>query len=50
MEHLTELDTLPVGIHGDTFDRMLVAQERAEKLRLITADKMLAYYDVDVLW
>ena len=50
MEHLAELDTLPADIHGDPFDRMLVAQARAEKWRLITADKMLARYDVDILW
>lgn len=47
--HLAELDSLP-ELYRDAFDRMLVAQARAEKLRLITADKALTRYDVDILW
>ena len=47
--HLAELDRLP-ELHRDPFDRMLVAQARGERLRLITADKTLARYDMDILW
>jgi PIN domain nuclease of toxin-antitoxin system len=41
--HVLELEHLP-RLHGDPFDRMLVAQARAEPLRLITADAQLAAY------
>lgn len=33
--------------HGDPFDRMLVAQARAEPLRLVTADALLALHEPD---
>jgi PIN domain nuclease of toxin-antitoxin system len=35
--------------HRDPFDRMLVAQAQAEALRLVTADRTLAPYDVQLL-
>ncbi len=41
--HVLELERLP-RLHADPFDRMLVAQARAEPLRLITADAQLAAY------
>lgn len=52
---------LPIGIdhavgaaelpphHHDPFDRMLVAQAGAEGLTLVSADRTLAPYDVDLL-
>jgi PIN domain nuclease of toxin-antitoxin system len=36
--------------HLDPFDRMLVAQAQTEGLRLVTDDRMIRRYDVDVLW
>lgn len=36
--------------HADPFDRMLVAQARAERLTLVTHDRRLARYEVEVLW
>lgn len=36
--------------HTDPFDRMLVAQAQAENLQLMTGDRMLRKYDVDLLW
>ena len=48
--HLAELNALPVGSYGDPFDRMLVAQARAERLHLVTADRTLARYDVEIVW
>jgi len=36
-------------IHGDPFDRMLVAQALEEHLILVTADTRLADYGVPVL-
>ncbi|HEX9671647.1 MAG TPA: type II toxin-antitoxin system VapC family toxin [Thermoanaerobaculia bacterium] len=36
--------------HRDPFDRLLVAQAQLEGLPLLTADRQLAAYDVEVLW
>ena len=41
--------TLP-QLHGDPFDRMLIAQARASSLELITKDSQIARYDVAILW
>jgi PIN domain nuclease of toxin-antitoxin system len=36
--------------HNDPFDRMLVAQAICERLTLVTHDRRLAPYALDVLW
>lgn len=36
--------------HRDPFDRMLVAQARAEALVLLTADSALKSYDVELMF
>ena len=36
-------------LHGDPFDRMLVAQAIVERMTLVTADRVLAEYPVAVL-
>ena len=36
--------------HRDPFDRMLVAQAQAEGLTLVTHDRVLEQYDVEILW
>lgn len=41
--HALAVSGLPAR-HGDPFDRMLVAQARAEGLTLLTADRALAAY------
>lgn len=46
--HCFELARLPMH-HRDPFDRMLIAQARQENLTLVTADEMLARYEVDLL-
>lgn len=38
------------GIHRDPFDRMIIAQAAAEEMRLVSADREIAKYGVDVLW
>ena len=45
-DHLVELVSLP-PLHRDPFDRMLVAQARAEDIPLMTADAHIAAYSVD---
>lgn len=47
-KHIDALRSLP-SLHGDPFDRMLVAQAMAEKMTLITSDKRLAAYPVKTL-
>jgi PIN domain nuclease of toxin-antitoxin system len=46
--HIAAYRALPL-LHRDPFDRMLVAQARAESLILVTSDRRLADYDVTVL-
>jgi len=35
--------------HRDPFDRMLISQARAEEMALLTADRTLQQYDVEIL-
>ncbi|MGI9022399.1 MAG: type II toxin-antitoxin system VapC family toxin [Acidimicrobiales bacterium] len=35
--------------HSDPFDRMLIAQARAESLTLVSVDSRFSYYEVDLL-
>ena len=46
--HATAAGALP-QLHADPFDRMLVAQARAEDLTLVTRDPQLSRYGVPVL-
>ncbi len=36
--------------HRDPFDRLLVAQARLDGLTLLTADRALGRYDVELVW
>lgn len=47
-QHAEAVGALPFH-HGDPFDRLLVAQARLEGLTLVTADRMIARYDVPLL-
>lgn len=48
VSHAASVSDLPLH-HKDPFDRMLVAQARAEALTLVTADVALEPYDVQLL-
>lgn len=48
VSHAVSASELPPH-HRDPFDRMLVAQARAEALTLVTADRTLEPYDVQLL-
>lgn len=37
-------------IHGDPFDRMLVAQALVERIPIVSSDRGLAAYGVEVIW
>jgi len=47
-QHAVVAGQLPLH-HKDPFDRMLIAQARCEQLRLVTPDKLLQMYGVQVL-
>ncbi|HEU5014064.1 MAG TPA: type II toxin-antitoxin system VapC family toxin [Roseiflexaceae bacterium] len=49
MRHALHVYTLPLH-HRDPFDRVLVAQSQLEQLPIVTADPLIAQYDVQVIW
>jgi PIN domain nuclease of toxin-antitoxin system len=49
LHHVYILRQLPLH-HHDPFDRLLIAQAKAEQMRLVSADSQFAPYLVDVLW
>lgn len=48
-EHAAGVDVLPWH-HRDPFDRILVAQAVAEEATVLTSDRQLETYNVDILW
>lgn len=48
-EHAVGVASLPPH-HRDPFDRLLVAQCRVERLRLVTADRQFEPYGLDIIW
>jgi len=46
--HALHVNTLEMH-HRDPFDRMLVAQARVERVSLLSADRVFALYDVEVV-
>jgi PIN domain nuclease of toxin-antitoxin system len=49
LEHVLAVSELPLH-HRDPFDRLLIAQARAEGLSLVSGDAVFAEYDLPVLW
>jgi len=47
-EHALKIESLP-ALHKDPFDRMLLAQARAEGMMLLTVDPLIAQYQDSVL-
>jgi PIN domain nuclease of toxin-antitoxin system len=47
--HADRVGTLPMH-HRDPFDRLLVAQADLDGLTLVTADRELSAYGVDLVW
>ncbi len=47
--HAEAAAALPLH-HQDPFDRVLIAQARLENLVLVTHDRQLNAYDVEILW
>ncbi len=48
-EHCWQLTQLPF-LHGDPFDRLLVAQAQIEGMTLLTTDAQIGNYAVTTLW
>jgi PIN domain nuclease of toxin-antitoxin system len=49
LTHAVRAGTLP-RLHGDPFDRMLVAQGQVEGVAIITADPAISRYEVETIW
>ncbi len=49
LPHVIRAGALP-RVHGDPFDRMLVAQAQVEGLPIVTADPAIGRYDVETIW
>ena len=49
LAHALRAATLP-RIHGDPFDRILVAQAQIEGLPILTVDPAITRYDVETIW
>jgi PIN domain nuclease of toxin-antitoxin system len=47
--HANRVGTLPMH-HRDPFDRLLVAQADCDGLALVTADRELQRYGIEVVW
>jgi PIN domain nuclease of toxin-antitoxin system len=47
--HASAVESLPLH-HHDPFDRLLIAQARIEDVALISADKIIKRYDLEVIW
>jgi len=47
--HAVAVATLPLH-HRDPFDRLLVAQAQVEGVPIITVDRALEPYDVELIW
>jgi len=48
MVHAEAVADLPLH-HGDPFDRLLIAQGRLEKLKIMTVDNQFSRYDVEIV-
>ncbi len=48
-DHIYALQSLP-NLHGDPFDRMLIAQAMHENMTLISSDSQIAQYPIPILW
>ena len=48
-KHLGFQEFLP-RLHADPFDRLLVAEARAEQLVIVCQDPLITAYNVDTIW
>ena len=48
-EHAWRVRSLP-HLHGDPFDRLLIAQAQIERMPIVSVDSVFDSYDVTVVW
>ena len=48
-QHVYHLQTLP-NVHGDPFDRIMIAQAIVENLLFVSKDSVLGQYSVQQVW
>ena len=48
-EHAAAVQTLPLH-HRDPFDRLIIAQAKAEKMPLISGDQIFRRYGLPIIW
>jgi PIN domain nuclease of toxin-antitoxin system len=49
MEHVLQIAALPEH-HRDPFDRLLIAQSQIENIPLLTLDRSIGKYPVNIIW
>jgi PIN domain nuclease of toxin-antitoxin system len=49
ISHAARVYELPL-LHNDPFDRLLIAQSQLESIPLISGDKEIQLYDVEIIW
>ena len=47
--HIWQLDNIEKH-HKDPFDRMLIAQAQVENMKILTKDKIIPMYSVEIIW
>ena len=47
--HTLQVTNLP-DLHRDPFDRIIIAQSQVEKMPILTVDRRITQYPVDVIW
>jgi PIN domain nuclease of toxin-antitoxin system len=49
LSHILQVASLP-DLHRDPFDRLLIAQSQTEQIPIITIDRYVVQYPIDVIW
>lgn len=49
LAHVLMLDNLPPH-HKDPFDRIIISQAKVEDIVIVSADPVLAKYDIEIVW
>ncbi|MGK7945373.1 MAG: type II toxin-antitoxin system VapC family toxin [Microcystaceae cyanobacterium] len=49
MSHVLQINRL-ANFHKDPFDRLLIAQSLVEDIPIITVDRLISQYPVEIIW
>ena len=49
LAHVLQVAKLP-DLHRDPFDRIIIAQSQVMRIPILTIDRLIRQYDVDVIW